>query len=258
MQLNYKSFGSGPALIILHGLFGSLDNWQTLARQYAEHFSVFIVDQRNHGKSPHTDDPFTYRLLAQDLLEFMEQQGMYSANLIGHSMGGKVVMQFAAEHDTMIEKMIVADMATRRYTPHHDEVLRVLAAFPFDKITSRKDASEWMTGQISDASTRQFLLKSLDRADHGPHEFEWKFNFEVLNRDYDNILGAVEADFAVQVPTLFLRGEKSPYVKDEYFDEIRSLFPEAQFDTIRGAGHWLHAEKPTEFYQQSMAFLTEN
>jgi pimeloyl-ACP methyl ester carboxylesterase len=257
MQLNYKSFGSGPALIILHGLFGSLDNWQTLGRRYADHFSVYLVDQRNHGKSPHTDDEYTYRLLAHDLLEFIEQQGMYSANLIGHSMGGKVVMQFAAENDTMIEKMIVADMATRRYTPHHDEVLQVLGAFPFDRIDSRKDATDWMKENLADVSTRQFLLKSLDRAENGPHEFEWKFNFEVLKRDYDNILGAVEADFPVNVPALFLRGEKSPYVKDEYFDEIRSLFPEAQFDTIKGAGHWLHAEKPDEFYAQSMRFLLD-
>ena len=255
MQLNYKSFGSGPALIILHGLFGSLDNWQTLAKRYAEHFSVYIVDQRNHGKSPHTDGSFTYEQLAEDLLEFMEQQGMYAAHLLGHSMGGKTVMQFATENETMVEKMIVADMSTRTYPAHHEAVLAALAAFPFGEIETRKEATAWMGSHISDLATQQFLLKSLDRRRGGLKGFAWKFNFEVLNRDYENILQGIETDFPVHVPALFLRGGNSPYVKDIYFDEIRERFPEAEFDTVAGAGHWLHAEKPEIFYEKSLAFL---
>ncbi|MEM0995739.1 MAG: alpha/beta fold hydrolase [Bacteroidota bacterium] len=255
MELNFKTFGSGPALIILHGLFGSLDNWQTLARKYAAHFSVYIVDQRNHGKSPHTDAAFTYRSLADDLLAFMEQQGMYSASLLGHSMGGKVVMQFAAENESMVERMVVADMATRRYSPHHDAVLQVLASIPFAELDSRKAATEWMTEQMSDVATRQFLLKSLQRTLNGPHEFAWKFNFPVLYRDYDLILEAVEADFALDVPVLFLRGGDSNYVRDEYLLEIREIFPQAELATLEGAGHWLHADQPQAFFDTSLKFL---
>lgn len=253
MQLNYKSFGSGPALIILHGLFGSLDNWQTLAKQYAAHFSVFIVDQRNHGKSPRDDGPFTYKALAEDLREFMEQQGMYAAHLIGHSMGGKVVMQFAAEHEGMVERMVVADMGIRAYPPHHEDVLPALRDFPFGEITRRQDADEWLAARITDYGTRQFILKNLDRDATGG--FEWKFNFPVLDRDYARILEGVDASFAVHTPTLFLRGEKSNYVRDTDFDAIRAVFPSAEFGTVAEAGHWLHADKPADFYAATLEFL---
>lgn len=255
MQLNYKSFGSGPALIILHGLFGSLDNWQTLARQYGERFSVFIVDQRNHGKSPHSDEPYTYELLAQDLYEFMDAQSIYEAHLLGHSMGGKTVMQFAAENEDLIEKLIVADMGIRQYGSHHELVLATLDAFPFPEISTRKEADAWMTERISDFGVRQFLLKNLVRDKDSDHEFRWKFNFPVLHRDYENILQGVESDYPIHTPTLFIRGGKSEYVRDEDFPEIQNLFPNAQLETVEGAGHWLHAEKPAEFFQKTMTFL---
>lgn len=252
-MLNYKSFGSGPALIILHGLFGSLDNWQTLARMYAEEFSVYIVDQRNHGKSPHSDDAYTYSLLANDLLEFMDAQGMYSAYLIGHSMGGKVVMQFAAEHDDRVERMVVADMAPRAYPPHHTVILKTLADFPFNEITTRKAADEWLAGPIPDFGTRQFLLKNLVRAPQGG--FRYKFHFDVLHRDYAHILDAVHLDYPVETPTLFLRGGKSEYVLDDYWPDIQAQFPNASLDTIADAGHWVHAEAPQAFFEKTKAFL---
>jgi esterase len=256
MELNFKSYGSGPALIILHGLFGSLDNWQGLAKQYAEEFSVFIVDQRNHGKSPHTDTPFTYAQLAEDLHEFMGQQGMYTANLIGHSMGGKAVMQFAVEHEYMVEKLIVADMGIAANDFRHTEIIDALVAFPFEAITERKLADEWLAQRIPDFGVRQFLLKNLDRrADKG---FEWKFNLAVLHRDYKNILAEIAAPQSVDVPTLFIRGGKSDYVLDADFPAIRKVFPSAQLDTVEGAGHWLHAEQPDAFFQKTMAFLKAN
>ncbi len=253
MELNFKSFGSGPALIILHGLFGSLDNWQGLAKLYAEEYSVFIVDQRNHGKSPHTNSPFTYDQLAEDLREFMEQQGMYTANLIGHSMGGKTVMQFAIEHEYMVEKLIVADMGIAANGFRHTEIIDALVAFPFQEISERKLADAWLAERIPDFGVRQFLLKNLDRrADKG---FEWKFNLAVLHRDYSNILAEIASPQSVDVPTLFIRGGKSDYVLDEDFPAIRKIFPNATFDTIPGAGHWLHAEQPEAFFEKTMAFL---
>ncbi|MEY3444169.1 MAG: hypothetical protein RLZZ519_2450 [Bacteroidota bacterium] len=199
MELNFKSFGSGPALIILHGLFGSLDNWQGLAKLYAEHFSVFIVDQRNHGKSPHSDAPHSYTQMADDLRELMEQQGIYTANLIGHSMGGKTVMQFAVDNEHMVEKMVVADMGIAANDFRHSEIIEALWAFPFDEIKERKIADEWLALRIPDFGVRQFLLKNLDRrADGG---FEWKFNLKVLHRDYRNILEGITSPHPIDVPT---------------------------------------------------------
>jgi esterase len=253
MELNFKSFGSGPALIILHGLFGSLDNWQGLAKQYAESYSVFIVDQRNHGKSPHTDAPFTYVQLAEDLRELMEQQGIYTANLIGHSMGGKAVMQFAIDHEHMVEKLIVADMGVAANDHRHSEIIEALVAFPFAEITDRKLADEWLAARIPDFGVRQFLLKNLERRpDKG---FEWKFNLAVLHRDYLNILEGISSGQAIDVPTLFIRGGKSDYVLDTDFPAIQKVFSNVTFDTIPGAGHWLHAEQPQAFFEKTMAFL---
>ncbi len=255
MELNFKIFGSGPALIILHGLFGSLDNWQTLARQFADYFSVFIVDQRNHGRSPHSDEVFNYQLLAEDLFQFMYAHSIYEAHLLGHSMGGKTVMQFAAMHEDMIDKLVIADMGIKKNNRHHDAVLDTISAFPFHIIKSRKEADEWMTERISDFGVRQFLLKNLVRDPGGPHEYIWKFNFEVLNRDYENILSKIESDYPIQRPALFIRGGESDYIRDEDFSEIKLLFPNAELSTMEGAGHWLHAEKPAEFFDKVIAFL---
>jgi esterase len=255
MNLHFKSFGSGPALIILHGLFGSLDNWQGLAKRYAEHFSVFIIDQRNHGKSPHTDTPHTYTQLADDLLEFMEQQGIPAASLIGHSMGGKTVIQFAVENEYRVEKLVVADMGIAPNDVRHSRIIDALLAFPFDKIQERKAADEWLADRIPDFGTRQFLLKNLDRKPDG--SFEWKFNLAVLHRDYEHILEGITAPHPIDVPTLFIRGGNSDYVLDEDFPAIRKMFPQVKFETIPGAGHWVHAEAPDAFFEKTMAFLGE-
>jgi pimeloyl-ACP methyl ester carboxylesterase len=253
MELNYKTFGNGPALIILHGLFGSLDNWQGLAKRYAEHFSVYIVDQRNHGKSPQSDEPYTYQVLADDLRDFMEQQGIIHANLIGHSMGGKTVMQFAIDHEYMVEKLVVADMGIAPNSNRHTEIIDALRAFPFDQIFNRGEADDWLAQRIPDFGVRQFLLKSLDRRpDNG---FEWKFNLAVLDRDYENILAGIQSPYAIDVPTLFIRGGKSDYVRDADMPEIQEIFPNVRFETIQGAGHWLHAEQPEAFFEKTMAFL---
>lgn len=253
MELNFKSFGSGPALIILHGLFGSLDNWQGLAKQYAEHFSVFIVDQRNHGKSPHSDAPFTYPQLADDLREFMSQQGIPATHLIGHSMGGKTVMQFAVEHEHMVERMVVADMGIGANDFRHTAIIDALVAFPFDEIKERRVADEWLAVRIPEFGTRQFLLKNLDRTAAGG--FEWKFNLNVLHRDYRNILDGISSPYPIEVPTLFVRGGNSDYVQDADWPEIQEMFPDSRLETIPGAGHWVHAEAPEAFFERTMKFL---
>lgn len=254
MELNFKVFGQGQPLIILHGLFGSLDNWQTMAKQFSEHFMVFVLDQRNHGKSPHAA-PHDYPTLANDLKEFLEQNWVYRAHILGHSMGGKVAMQFALEYPEMVDKLVVADIAPTRYAPHHDAVLDALGGIKLELITSRKDAETQIRQFIKDDEpTVQFMLKNLSRLADG--SYEWKMNAPVLVSNYLNILDDVVQGSAFEGETLFVRGELSNYVSDEKFKEAQTRFPNARLETIKGAGHWLHADAPEAFYEVVNGFLS--
>jgi len=252
MNLNYKTFGSGEPLIILHGLLGSLDNWQTLAKKYAEHFTVFIIDQRNHGKSPHSDE-FSYDIMVEDLVEFCEQNHIYKTNLLGHSMGGKVVMQFAVENSDLVEKLIVADISPINYPPGHDVIFEALLSVDLKTMESRKDVEEVLQRTIPEFGIRQFLMKGLTRSeDMG---FEWKFNLESLWKNYNSILDTFVSDEQFSGKTLFINGGQSKYVLPEYYPEIKKYFPNFELHTIAKVGHWLHAENPTEFYNETIKFL---
>lgn len=252
LELNYKTYGHGPALIILHGLFGSLDNWGSMARRFAENFTVYIVDQRNHGKSPHHPD-WDYPVMAHDLGDFMDQHGIRTANLIGHSMGGKVVMQFANEHPQRIEKMVVADMAPITYQPHHSRIIEALNDLDLSQLEDRSDADEELKVGIPHPSVRQFLLKNLGRTQD--KSFRWKFNLEVITQKYEEVLKGVNVEIPFHGEVLFLYGENSEYVVPSYEKVIREYFPKAKFEGIEGAGHWLHADSPEEFYQKCEAFF---
>lgn len=255
MQLNYKSFGTGPALLILHGLFGSLDNWQTLAKGFAEDFSVFIIDQRDHGKSPHTPE-ISYPLMADDLLDFMDQQGIYTASVIGHSMGGKTAMTFAVENEDRLDKLLIVDMSPRKNKAQHHVILDAMARFPMDKIKNRKEANEILAPDIPDMATRQFLLKNIDRS--RLEGFSWKFNLKTITEGYNNILEQVESPYPIDVPTLFLSGGKSDYLVENDREDILEMFPEAEFQTIENAGHWVHAEAPKEFFERASTWLKKD
>ena len=150
MDLNFKVYGAGPPLIICHGLFGMLDNWQSLGRRWAEHFTVYLVDQRNHGRSPHTDE-FSYTLLAEDLIAFMESQWIYQAYLLGHSMGGKTVMQTALEHPDLVEKLVVVDMSPAANQPRHQSVFEAMRSLPLLEIETRKAADEHLASYVQDS-----------------------------------------------------------------------------------------------------------
>jgi esterase len=252
MELNYKTFGHGPALIILHGLLGSLDNWVTLARRLGETYSVFVVDQRNHGKSPHRDT-FTYPILAEDLMEFMDQQRIYQAHVLGHSMGGKTAMQFAGLHPERLDKLIVADMAPKAYKPHHNEIFDALRSVDLPRLQSRQEAEELLKVGVPDPPIRQFLMKSLTRDKE--HGYRWKFNLPVLYKSYPDILAEVALDMPFDKPTLFLSGGDSPYVAPADHERILRDFPEAHFEVIPGTGHWLHAEAPGVFLEKVQNFL---
>ena len=253
MQLNHKSYGEGFPLVILHGLFGNLDNWSTIARRWAEHYRVILVDLRNHGRSPHADE-MTYPLMAEDLAAFLEGLGVDRCHLLGHSMGGKVAMQTALSYPTLVEKLVVVDMAPRQYGRGHDDVFAALHALDPASLQDRREAEAQMKPHMEDAGVRMFLLKNLARdTEEG---FRWRMNLEVLDRDYENLIapvGTLGQEFPR--PALFVRGGKSGYVKDEDIDGITYLFPDATVETIAGAGHWVHAEAPEELYRVVVKFL---
>ena len=254
MQLNHKTYGTtGPALVLLHGLFGSLENWQTLARRWSEDFRVVLVDLRNHGRSPHHDE-MTYPAMARDVAELLETLVIDRCHLLGHSMGGKVAMQMALTYPTLVERLIVVDMAPRQYGRGHDDVFAALHALDPVRLSDRREADARMKPHMPDAGVRQFLLKNLTRRDDTG--YAWRMNLAVLDRDYAQLIAPIRAPGQTYAgPALFVRGGKSQYVRDEDVEGIRLLFPAATLATVAGAGHWVHAERPEELYRMVTDFL---
>jgi pimeloyl-ACP methyl ester carboxylesterase len=252
MKLHYKKIGTGRPLIILHGLFGSLDNWMTLAKKWSKDFEVYLVDQRNHGQSPHSTE-FSYPLMAEDLRELMDQLKLEHAILLGHSMGGKTVMEFSMKYPDRVERLIVVDIAPVSYTVHHYAVIDALKNVPLSEISSRKEAERYLTKYISDFGTRQFLLKNLYWEDKG--KLAWRFNLEVLANEIIPIseYAVVEGEFGKEI--VFIAGAKSNYILPEYAVKIKAKFPNYKLESIAGAGHWVHAEKMNEFSEIVMNFL---
>ncbi len=248
MKLNYKEYGSGKPLLILHGLFGSLDNWHTLSRKWAEDFHVFALDLRNHGKSPH-DDQFNYEVMAADVKEFITDHLHEPVMMLGHSMGGKVAMQVALEHPELVSHLLVADMAPRDYKGGHDEILEALETFPVKNIESRKEADAILAEKISEPGIRQFLLKNLERSGEG---YSWKMNLPVILQKYPAIMENTLPEKTFDKPVLFLKGEKSNYIREADANQIRKYFPNARIEAVDGAGHWVHAENPEAVYQAVM------
>ncbi len=245
MKLNYRKMGSGRPLIILHGVFGSSDNWQTLGRYFSEWAQVFLVDLRDHGRSPHSDS-LELDAMAEDIEELMEDEGLERADLIGHSLGGKVAMRFAQLHPERIAHLIVVDMAPKEYEMRHGTILEALKSVDLERIQGRKDADQQLAEHIPEEGVRQFLLKNLHRK--GQDEWEWKMNLPLIERDLPKINQA-PPEMSVEVPTLFIRGGNSDYIEDEDLPLIKRYFPNAELKTVDGSGHWVHAEAPKAFYQ---------
>lgn len=250
MKLFSKIHGEGDPLIIMHGVFGMSDNWQTLGRKWSETYQVHLLDMRNHGRSPHSDE-FSYELMSDDLLEYLDDHSIRKANILGHSMGGKVAMLFAVLNESRVNKLIVADIAPRPYEPHHQQIIAALESLPLDDITSRSEAEEQFA--IDNYGIRQFLLKNLYWKEK--NQLEWRFNLPVIAREIEKVGEGLAPQAIFNGPALFIRGGNSNYIRDEDLDEIEMHFPQAQLETIEGAGHWLHAEKPQEFYKRVSAFL---
>lgn len=249
--LNHKVFGQGQPLIILHGLFGSLDNWITLGKRFAENFKVVLVDQRNHGKSFH-DDVFNYSEMADDLQHLIETLELKHPIVLGHSMGGKTVMQYAAFHPEVIDKLVVADIGPKSYPVHHQTIIEGLKSIDFSSAGNRQQVGLELEKYIPDFGTRSFLLKNVQRSSDG---FSWKMNLDAISENIEEVGQPLSYYLPLEIPAFFIRGGASTYVLDEDFDDIKEIFPKAEFATIDGSGHWLHADNPQKFYEMVMNFI---
>lgn len=261
MKLNYKELGQADLqpLLILHGVFGSLDNWLTLGREFAKKYRVFLIDQRNHGRSPHHEE-MDYLVLSEDLHNFIQEHQLKNPLLIGHSMGGKVVMQYAINYPNSFDKMVVVDISPREYNvSHHDVILNGLQAIDVEQLSSRNEADEILSQYVEEKDVRMFLLKNLARTKNG---FEWKMNLPVLSESIlkigKGVVRSEEIETALdsnEQPILFIDGGESDYIQEKDIPVIKKHFPNAVIHTIEKAGHWVHAQAPKEFYDIVSDFL---
>lgn len=252
MSLHFKQLGRGEPLVLLHGLLGSADNWLGVAPKLAEKFHVFIPDLRNHGQSPHRPK-MSYPLMAADVGHFFTAQNLEKARVIGHSMGGKVAMQFALDFPNRVEKLVVVDIALRAYAPAHDHIFNALLALDLPAFRTRQQLEDALAPAIPSLNLRRFLLKNLGRDAHG--QFFWKMNLRGVADNYANLREIVGAQVPFAGPALFIRGGQSDYVRAADEPEIRRLFTAAEFQTIGTAGHWVHADAPEEFVRLVRDFL---
>ena len=255
MKLNYKELGEGKPLVIVHGLFGSLDNWITHGKRFAElGYHVFLVDQRNHGRSPHSEE-FTYEAMSSDLLEFINDHIKKPVSIIGHSMGGKTAMHFAKDHPDYIEKLIVVDIGPKYYPPHHESVISAFNAVDPATLSSRSEGDKIMLEYIKEPGVRMFLLKNLIRAES--NNFSWKMNLPVITKNIEEVGKEQSALGEIPVRTLFIHGGNSDYILRSDKPIIREQFTNCTFVEISGAGHWVHAEQSESFFLTAKTFLDE-
>lgn len=255
MELYSNIIGQGKPFVILHGFLGMSDNWKTLGTRFSEKgYEVHMLDQRNHGRSFHSDD-FNYELLVADLKGYCDQHKLEDIVLLGHSMGGKVAMAFATQYPDCVAKLIVADIAPRFYPVHHDQILEGLAALDFTQLKSRGEADTALSAYVDHKGIRQFLLKNLYWKEKGL--LALRLNIEVLQATVEEIGEALPTQAKFDKDTLFLRGDKSEYISTSDGGLIKTHFPKAHIVTISNAGHWLHAENPDEFYDATMNFIAQ-
>lgn len=252
MTLHYRKYGEGEPLIILHGLFGSSDNWHTLARRWAEHFKVYVLDQRNHGSSPH-ESVMNYQEMAMDLYQFITQERLGPVHIIGHSMGGKVGMLFASTHPDLVRGLAVLDIGIERVSGKHEAILHVLNSVDPTEFTDRSEIAVKLEAFIQTPPIRHFLLKNILRRLDGT--LSWKFNHHALLEHYEDLTMALDLDQPYIGEIMFIRGGRSDYMDDGLTPEILEIFPLARLETIDGAGHWLHADKPDALYALIMDFM---
>jgi len=253
MELHYRAHGAGPPLVILHGLFGSLNNWHSHAAVLGERFRVLTVDQRNHGGSPHSAI-MSYAAMAEDLREFISDQNTGPIQLLGHSMGGRTAMQFALTYPSEVQRLVVVDIRPQGDRPSHTHILEAMQGVDLSRVWTRGDVDATLAPLIPDQAERQLLATNLKRTEEGT--FRWKINLDAIAARYAEIIGPVTAAGRFGGPTLFLTGGRSTYVGAADHPGILDMFPNAQFVEISHAGHWVHADAPAEFRRIVMDFLS--
>lgn len=244
--------GSGHPLFVLHGFLGMGDNWKSLANAFSSKFEVHLIDQRNHGRSFHSED-FSYELMVEDLVHYMDHHNISTAFMLGHSMGGKTVMLMSIEHPERVDRMIVADIAPRFYPRHHQFILEALNEVDFSKISSRSEIDDIFKKYIPENGIRQFLLKNVYRKER--EQLAYRFNLESLEENIDEVGVELPPRSVSEVPALFMRGVNSGYITTQDETLIHAHFPNSTVVDIPEAGHWLHAENPQDFYKNVVQFL---
>ena len=251
MKLFFRVSGKGQPLIILHGLFGSSDNWYSLSKVFAEQFQVYVVDQRNHGQSPH-DTNHDYKSLTSDLYNWISENEIKNPIIIGHSMGGKTAMNFAVKHPNLVQKLIIVDIVPKNYPVHHDSILEGLQAIDLSSLKSRTEADQTLSHYVNEPDVRQFLLKNLSRDQD--QNFEWKINIPVLANHIEDMGAGVQFEGKYSGPTLFILGKKSNYFQKGDEKVIHKYFPNAELSFL-DTGHWVQAEDPAAFTKTVTHFL---
>lgn len=254
MNLAFDVVGKGRPLIILHGLLGSADNWRSMSRRLGAHYKVLAVDLRNHGRSPHRDI-FDYDVMVADLRGFVEQQALTRIMLLGHSIGGKVAMQFAIDYSEQVDRLVIVDIGPKPYEPSQRYILEALRSLDLTQCKSFADVDVALAAEVSGESLRQFLLKNLARDENG--RLRWKVHLEAIDRNYDKLARGLAPGRTFDKPTLFIRGGRSNYIEDDDALLIRQIFPRAEIATLPEAGHWVHVDLPEEFFQTVVNFLNK-
>ena len=250
MKLYSRVLGEGQPLLIIHGLFGMSDNWQSLAKLYADYFEVHLIDQRNHGRSPHADE-FSYLHLSNDLHQYIIENELNDVIIIGHSLGGKTAMQFAVSYPELLSKLIIVDISPRFYPIHHDKIIEGLKMLDFSILKSRSQADAVLSKYIEEGDVRQFLLKSMYWKEKG--QLDFRFNLKSISQNIVNVGEALDNEAICSIPTLFIKGGNSNYINDDDEDLILKHFTDAEIQTVDEVGHWLHAEKPQEFFEMTVS-----
>lgn len=250
--LHSTILGKGQPLLILHGYFGMSDNWKTLGTKFSKNYQVHLIDQRNHGRSFWSDN-FNYELMAQDIENYIKHHNLKEVTLLGHSMGGKTAMLFSVTQPQKVAKLIVADIAPKYYPPHHNQILKALNSIDFKVYDTRKKIDEKLSLYIKELGVRQFLLKNVYWKEK--EKLDFRFNLKSLTQNNSEVGKALPTLSKYEKPTLFLKGEKSEYITEQDYPLIKTHFTNAKIITIKNAGHWLHAEKPQQFYTETITFL---
>ena len=254
MQLFYRTSGEGKPLIILHGLLGMSDNWIMPAKELSQHYKVILPDLRNHGNSPHSDE-FSIQLMVDDVVELITTINTGEVMLMGHSMGGRVAMSVALQHPKIIEKLVVVDIAPRKYSGNKNiaNMLEVMKRVDFDKLGTLTGIEEFVSRYIPDIRVRNHVMKNVKRKNK--QGYEWKANLPVIANDIERLMAPVYEETTFTGPTLFIKGGMSDFIRQEDFALIIRYFPEAIIRTIATADHWVHVDEPELFLEEVTTFL---